>query len=320
MISASAPSYKSWPYPLSEINFLAPKEEENVIFDCFGGVTQKKYFGSKQELLNGKTGNVLEAFTLAYNEDLHAFIDLVGAIESAKQSFCMVELGAGYGRWLALGANACNLMNKPLGTLIACEAEPTHYKWMQEHFRDNKLNPEHHKLVWGIVSDQAGSLPFYVGKSDSWYGQSIAQNVIEHGSPASENPLKKLIKKILGRSRHVLPDFIDVPCHSLDSLLEKISLVDFMHMDIQGAEFDVLSTSMETLNQKVKKIHVGTHSPDVEPTKGRDMDLLIYTLFQSHGWENINRIAPLSQQEYDGHTVHFVDGVQTWNNPRLQNN
>ena len=113
---------------------------------------------------------------------------------------------------------------------------------------------------------------------------------------------------------------IDVPCYSLDSLLDKVSLVDFMHMDIQGSEFDVLSCAIEMLNKKVKKIHIGTHSPDVEPTKGRDMDFLIHALFQDHGWQIINRIAPLSRKKYNGYTVDFVDGVQTWNNPKLLNN
>lgn len=270
---------------------------------------------TEKELKKHSTHNILEVFAPAYNEDYYDFTDLVSSILNSNKSFCMVELGAGYGRWLVHGANACKLLNVELGSLIGCEAEPTHYKWMRQHFLDNGLDPAEHKLIEGVVSNQNGYLPFYVGKPDSWYGQSIAQNVIDYGAPV-ESFFEKIKRKIL-RKHNATPSFINVPCYTLESILENVDFVDFMHVDIQGAEFDVLSASIDILNQKVKKVHIGTHSPDVEPAKGRDMDALIYELFEIHKWNNITRIAPLSENEYDGNRIRFVDGVQTWSNPRL---
>lgn len=308
---------------IKAFNLPSPKEEKDLIIDCFNGITRKEFFNSDLKILNGKTGNVLEGFSPAYNEDLYAFTDLIISIQEANQPFCMVELGAGYGRWLVHAANACKLMNKPLGTLVGCEAEPSHFKWMIQHFKDNNLDPDNHKLVEGIVSNHNGHLPFYIGNAGEWYGQSIAQNVLDYGVTKPEGFLKKIIKKIFGKSinnQNPTPPFKNVPCYTLDSILASLELIDFIHIDIQGAEYDVLSPSIDLLNNKVKKVHIGTHSPDVEPTKGRDMDLLIYNLFTEHQWININRIAPLSTQEKDGHSIHFVDGVQTWVNPRLKDN
>src|SRR5262245_23415582 len=41
-------------------------------------------------------------------------------------------------------------------------------------------------------------------------------------------------------------------------------IVDYLHMDIQGAEYEVLSAHPEVLQRKVKRILIGTHSHEIE--------------------------------------------------------
>ena len=104
---------------------------------------------------------------------------------------------------------------------------------------------------------------------------------------------------------------------SLGDVIGELDSVDFMHVDIQGAEYDVLSAAQDLVNAKVRSIHVGTHSPDVEATRGRDMDALITDLFASLGWTLKFRVRPGEAVTLHGHTITFVDGVHSWENARL---
>ena len=45
--------------------------------------------------------------------------------------------------------------------------------------------------------------------------------------------------------------------------MSPLPLVDLMDIDIQGAENVVIHPAMEMLNARVKRLHIGTHSPDI---------------------------------------------------------
>jgi hypothetical protein len=46
--------------------------------------------------------------------------------------------------------------------------------------------------------------------------------------------------------------------------LELLSPLDYMHMDIQGAELDFRSYRPELLDAKVRLVNIGTHSAKIE--------------------------------------------------------
>ena len=96
---------------------------------------------------------------------------------------------------------------------------------------------------------------------------------------------------------------------TLDQILTKHDRVDLIDLDVQGAELEVLSSAMEPLSRKVKRLHIGTHSAKIEEG--------LRKLFSSHGWDNVNdyRCQSLNQTPYG--EIEFQDGVQTWVNPAL---
>ena len=49
----------------------------------------------------------------------------------------MVELGAGYGRWIVNAAAAVRAYRDLPSSLTAVEAEPTHFRWLELHCSDN---------------------------------------------------------------------------------------------------------------------------------------------------------------------------------------
>ena len=88
--------------------------------------------------------------------------------------------------------------------------------------------------------------------------------------------------------------------------MKKYSHVDFVHIDIQGAEYEVLYNARVDL-KKIKRIHIGTHSSEVEKN--------LRELFIELGWicKYDWPLNALSSTSYGD--ITFQDGVQTWINP-----
>src|SRR4051794_17567633 len=107
------------------------------------------------------------------DEEYMEWIDLLEAVVEANERFTMVELGAGWGRWLANGAAAA----RQLGTevrLVAVEAEPTHFEWLRLHLETNGVDAETATLHRAAVAAEDGTVGFRVGDARSCYGQAIA--------------------------------------------------------------------------------------------------------------------------------------------------
>jgi len=223
-----------------------------------------------------------------FNEEYFEWVDVLETAIEATQSFTVIELGAGYGRWLvraALAARRYHGNHLPI-KLIGVEAEPTHFQWLKEHLRDNGIDPEAHELIEAAVDEQDGEVFFHIGKPDEWYGQAIAQNT--DTASASVQRVKAV---------------------SLSRILSPLDLVDLIDLDVQGAEFVVLRGAIAALNEKVKRVHIGTH--------GHDIERQLRQLFRQSGWYKLNDYSCQSTETTLWGDMVFGDGVQTWVNPRL---
>lgn len=301
----ATPEYSSRLERIPQLELAQPRIEGEHVIDCLGGRTNRKYLCmSDEDWARHSFGGMLDAFVPSFSEDYYDWLDLFDAVASSSRPFTMVELGAGYGRWLVHGANLCAMVGRPLGQLMGCEAEPTHFEWMKQHFRDNGQPPESHRLYEAAVAEVAGSLPFYVGAAASWYGQSIAPNLNQYERLRRLN-LARLIRRMFRREKPM--DVVKmVRAMTLTEIIGDLKSIDFMHIDIQGAEFDVLASSKELLNAKVKSIHVGTHGPGVEATRGRDMDALVNELLSAMGWTQRVRVRPGETRSLHGQDITFV--------------
>jgi hypothetical protein len=159
------------------------------------------------------------------------------------------------------------------------------------------------------VTPYGGHERFFVGRPDSWYGQAIDENA----KPASLSPstLRKLrARAFLGRPIKPSADIIDVPALPLYDVLAPLPPVDLIDMDIQGAEFGVIRRSIGILDDKVKRLHIGTHSTHVEDR--------LRTLLGGREWI-LERDYPCgTTQDTPYGPVTFQDGVQSWVNRRTK--
>jgi FkbM family methyltransferase len=223
-----------------------------------------------------------------FDEEYFEWVDFLEAVSTAEKQFTMIELGAGYGRWLVNAAMAARRYNPDMPIkLIGVEAEPTHFEWMKQHFEDNGIDPTQHELIEAAVDEKEGSVSFYVGDPDGWYGQSIAHE----------------------GNRMATATVVEVKAITLSSILSNLDLVDLIDLDVQGAELIVLRSAIDDLNQKVKRIHIGTHARDIEQG--------LRDLFWQHGWYKANDYACNSIELTQWGEIKFGDGVQSWINPRL---
>ena len=222
---------------------------------------------------------------------------LLEAIVEARGEFTMVALGAGFGRWLVAAACAARQCENLRVRLVGVEAEPTHFQWLLQHFRDNQIDPAAHDLVEAAVSTTRGEAWFYVGKPDSWYGQSIIQDHVGTGGP--DDPEIEYNGERARRVKTV----------TLHEVTAKYGRIDYLQLDVQGVELDVLSSGSGILDEKVKRINVGTHSDAIEQG--------LRELFSGLGWHCQCDIPLNGHVRVDDRDLTLGDGVQVWINPAL---
>jgi|SRR5579875_2354433 len=226
-------------------------------------------------------------------EEYFEWITLLQSVLEAQKSFTMVELGAGYGRWLVNAWNALRSIGKadiPL-MLIGVEAEPTHFAWLRQHFLANMLDPEQHRLINAAVAPSDGVVYFTTGYPNETYAQSIVNSPSVRFSKWPDMSVR------------------EVPAVSLQTVLDGVGEVDLLDMDIQDAEGNVVHASANLLAERVKTVYIGTHSEESE--------YLLRITFNRLGW--------LCRYDYPCHRtsltpygfIKFQDGVQCWINPRF---
>jgi FkbM family methyltransferase len=237
----------------------------------------------------------------AFDEEYFEWIDLLEAVQSAKERFMMIELGAGYGRWLANAVAALRSSTNLPYRLIGVEPEPTHYQWMKAHLRDNEVDLRKCRLIKAAAAKKDGSLWFYVGRPDEWYGQAIAP-------PVTGSLLRKTRAWLTKRATIGSDEVRKVEALSLNRVLQPLQRVDLIDLDVQGAELEVLEASREQLSAKVRRVHIGTHGPTIEDG--------LRSLFRTLGWENLNDYGSNCECETPYGRIRFQDGVQTWINSR----
>lgn len=255
------------------------------IFDFLGvatDVTYKKPWGKYAVGIGAE-------YTSNYpvvNEHYFDWIALLQCVRSASGTFRMAELGAGWAPWLVRAAFAARQVPAiEQIELVGVEADPTHYSWMKDHFLDNKLNPAKYHLIHGAVAPHSSRLRFpKLDNPDEDYGASL--------NAVSTNG-----------------EYVDVQGYPLTDLLDRFTgPVDFIHMDIQGAEYDVIPGAMKLLKSQVKAMMVGTHT---SLEKHNDL----HQMFLDYGWKPVIVFPRNGEVETEFGKVTFGDGFIFYSNP-----
>ena len=238
--------------------------------------------------------------------DLFEAIEWVGLLKAVLSArggrFAMMELGAGWGPWLAAGGVAARHLGIADLRLLGVEADPGRFELMRQHLRDNELDPEAHRLVCAAVGVEPGRArwPRITDPANAGGARPVRQDGagLDTGDTAY----------MLG----ALDDHIEVEIVPLAGLLEHEPVWDLVHIDVQGWEAKLCAGAVAALTERVRWLIVGTHS--------RVLDGQVIEILHAAGWVLENEKPTRfnfdpSKPSID--SMAEVDGAQVWRNPRL---
>jgi FkbM family methyltransferase len=228
------------------------------------------------------------------------WVGLLKSVLSAKDRFCAMELGAGYGPWLVAGAVAAKQRGITNVRLCGVEADPGRFALMKQHFRDNGLNPDEHILVQGAVGVEAGK--------SRW--PKIAEPANDCGARPNSGVGTPNDVDYRGRT---FGEYIEVDVIPFTDLLGREPAWDLVHIDVQGWEGAICTRAIDALNDRVRWLIIGTHS--------RKLDGDLFDLFWRNDWvlenEKPTRFTYTASAASPETMPSTADGIQVWRNPRL---
>jgi hypothetical protein len=244
-------------------------------------------------ILKGRAGEV-EAIPIPANwhADLAEWAAALRAIDLAKRTFTIAELGCGWGCWMNNTGVAARKAGKSVH-LIGVEADDGHVAFAREACAINGFAASQVTLFHGVAAADSGTalFPRQERAGEQWGLEPLAD--------VSESEKAEAVAS---------GAFTELPRISLTDVLGGHMTLDLLHIDIQGGEAEFVHSSKPLLDERVSYLVVGTHSREIE---GRLFESLL-----SGCWRlEIERPALLALGS-DGPTT-TVDGVQGWRNLSL---
>ncbi|MDE2116249.1 MAG: FkbM family methyltransferase, partial [Hyphomicrobiales bacterium] len=224
--------------------------------------------------------------------DIAEWAAALRAVELSGDTFRVVELGCGWGCWMLNTGCAARSLGKKVH-LIGIEGDKDHVAMAVKSMSVNNFTEDQFKIYHGIAANESGVALFPIADDAAiQWGSAPLLGV----DPAARRAAVKTGK------------YIELPVVGIQKIANEVGAIDLLHIDIQGGEFDFVSSSMHALKQHVAYILIGTHSRQIE---GRIMELML-----AEGWRlEIERPAFFNMHN-EGPQVS-VDGVQGWRNLRM---
>jgi hypothetical protein len=244
-------------------------------------------------ILQGRAGQ-LESIPIPANwhADIAEWGAALRAVDLARGTFTVIELGCGWGCWMNNTGVAARRAGLDVN-LIGVEGDEAHVAFAQEACAANGFALHQVTLRRGIAAPTGGIALFPREKQAgiNWGSEPIFGATEEQRLSATQS----------GR-------YDELPMIALAELVAPHARVDLLHVDIQGGEADFIAGCLPVMHEKVAYLLVGTHSRQIE---GRIMDTLLQV-----GWKlEIERPAIFSLT--GGSPRITVDGVQGWRNPSI---
>lgn len=266
------------------------KKRAGYLTNFLGVVIDPKFFPT---ILQNKAGQV-EGIPIPANwhADIAEWGAALRAVDLARSTFTVIELGCGWGCWM----NNTGLAARRAGLdvhLIGVEGDEGHATFARESCAANGFSPDQVSIYRGIAGPTSGIalFPRQDQPGVGWGLEAIYDATEEQRKSASESGA-----------------YDELPIVTLEELAAPHGHIDLLHIDIQGAEADLIAGCLPILRERFVYLVVGTHSRQIE---GRIMETLL-----QDGWIlEIERPAILTLDAAGPRVT--VDGVQGWRNPRL---
>lgn len=227
-------------------------------------------------------------------------------VELAGEDFVAVELGAGWGAWMAILSRAARIRGAKRTLVIGCEADELHCRMMREHLAANGLAPRDYRLFEGAVGPRRGVaiFPICEDSRNDWGLRPVFCRTEREAEAIVADPAAHADYR-----GFQFKGFHRVSCFTLADVMEGVDRVDVMHIDIQGGEFDLIEQNLELLHCRVGYLAIGTHSRTIEGQ--------LIAALSAAGWV-LEVEEPCSFDIAQASFPPLVDGLQGWRNTALR--
>ncbi|UWR24422.1 class I SAM-dependent methyltransferase [Sulfitobacter sp. S190] len=226
-----------------------------------------------------------------WHADIAEWGSALQTVERASDSYCIVELGCGWGCWLLNMGVAAQSRGLKVN-LVGIEGDTEHLANARDVLQMNGFSNDEVQLHHGIAAATSGQaiFPDASARKRTWGGQAIFDADADTLARAQADP-----------------DVQVLDCMTLEDLGGGAA-IDLLHIDIQGAEGSYVKGNAEQMDRYVKHVLIGTHSRIIEGQ--------LFEHFLARGWR-LEMERPAITPLLDGRPVTRIDGVQFWSNPAL---
>ena len=213
--------------------------------------------------LAGTTTDRLPVPTDGYRSEAEEYVGLVISLHNERDSYRVVEVGAGWAPWVVMGV-ALAQRNGKKAVGIAVEADEMRAGWAMQHCQDNGIEVRRVTGTSAQIREQLQENTGHVTvvQAACWYEETVLK-------------FPKLTDDDMGGAvstdenahmdyRGAFFEHVEVPTVTLETLLARDEPTDLLHIDLQGRELDVILPNLELIAQKVRFLAVGTHNRYVE--------------------------------------------------------
>lgn len=226
-----------------------------------------------------------------WHADIAEWASAFHAVKNSGSTFRIIELGCGWGCWLANTGVAARSLGKVV-KLLGIEGDANHLLNARKTLELNGFTDNDYKLFNGVAGPSKGKaiFPNFTAEEAAWGGQAVFSPSTEELQQAEIDPSKQVLD-----------------CYTLDAVSEG-EIVDLLHIDIQGAEVDFVEGNFQDISKLVRRVLIGTHSRAIE---GR-----LCEIFLNAGWK-MEMDRPALMPIIDGVPHVAIDGVHLWRNPSM---
>ncbi len=282
---------------------LTLKPIRGVLVDWLGGRTS---LNDHAWLTVPDDGCIVVADLPVPDDQVHAetieYYASLSAIERAKargDSYVMFELGSSYAPWSVTSALVADRVGFQRIDICAVEASAATIERVHAHIRLNELHDRAH-ITWHVVNAAVAADPgvLYFPRVDTR---------ADNGAQVSSSPAGV-------DYRGVPVQYDEVDAVTFEQLTQGLERVDFVHLDLQGAEEALLSDDrfLDVISTKVSAMLLATQSRLIE-------GLALRALSRS-GWRLVRERPTMfspNQRTADVNGWTIRDGAQFWLNSRF---
>ncbi|MDA0653933.1 MAG: hypothetical protein O3C09_00860 [Proteobacteria bacterium] len=227
---------------------------------------------------------------LSDGEGFAEWYSILKAIERARDRFTMVSLGAHYGGLMVDAVCMLRARSPMPYRLIGVEADPYMCALVHEHFAENDIPESALTLINAAIAADNKPVLFPVAPTRTGAARALTQpsdikTVFQHIFEGGH--AEKVLAGLLTEGKSAVFQNLsgtDVNAElrlssavTLADVIGPLDRVDYLEIDIQSSELQVLPPFIDLLRSRVGWIHLGTHGVDLHRTMA--------AFFRGHGFD-----------------------------------